>query len=306
MTEAIAALIPVFLVILAGYAARASGLVPEAAWGGVNRVAYNILAPTFMFGEIMRADLSLDELAFTGATMGGFAVMGALGFLLLPLTAGDRPAFASAHQGALRWNTFVILAASAAILGPEASALITLIMGPSIPLVNIITVLVHARWGHAQNPSLRGIARSLLVNPIRIACAAGLLLNLAGVRLTGHIEALGRIIGNGALGTTLLCVGAGLAPAAMLSRPVLMASAVLMKLVLAPIVFIGLGRLAGLDGLHLACLAMIGAAPSPPGAYTLTREMGGDPQLMAGLITATTLLSAITIPTALALSSGLP
>jgi hypothetical protein len=305
MNEAVSALIPVFLVIVAGYGARASGVVPEAAWAGVNRLAYNILAPTFMFGEIMRAHLTLEELAFTGATMGGFALMGALGFLLLPLSGDDRPAFASAHQGVLRWNTFVILAASAAILGPEASALITLVMGPSIPLVNVITVLVHARWGHGQNPTFRGIVKSLLVNPILIACAAGLILNLAGVRLTGYLDPLARIIGNGALGVTLLCVGAGLAPTAMLARPALMVSAVVLKLAIAPIVFITLGRLAGLDGLHLACLAMIGAAPAPPGAYTLTREMGGDARLMAGLITATTLLSAVMLPLALEFAARL-
>ena len=95
------------------------------------------------------------------------------------------------------------------------------------------------------------------------------------------------------------------APAAMLARPALMVSAVVLKLAIAPIVFITLGRLAGLDGLHLACLAMIGAAPAPPGAYTLTREMGGDARLMAGLITATTLLSAVMLPLALELAARL-
>jgi malonate transporter len=302
MTPLVAALAPVFLVILTGWAARGSRLVPEAAWGGVNRLAYNVLAPTYMFTEIMRADITFSEITYIGITMAGFVVMGAVAFILLPLTRGDRSAFASAHQGALRWNAFVTLAASAALLGPEASALVALIMGPTIPIVNVMTVTVHARWGHGQNPSLKGVLRSLATNPLVIACLAGFALNLAGLRLTGPAADYAAILGRGALGVTLLCVGAGLDLGAIAARPTLMFASILLKLAVAPFVFVGLGVLAGLDGLHLACLAIIGAAPSPPAAYILTREMGGDPRLMAGHITATTLLSALAIPAALALA----
>jgi len=107
------------------------------------------------------------------------------------------------------------------------------------------------------------------------------------------------IVGRGALGVTLMCVGAGLDLKAISARPVLMAAAVVVKLVVAPLVFVGIGLAMGLSGMHLAVLAICGAAPSPPAAYILTREMGGDPRFMAGHITATTLLSAAAIPAAI-------
>ena len=77
------------------------------------------------------------------------------------------------------------------------------------------------------------------------------------------------------------------------------AIAVAVKLLVAPLVFIGIGLALGLSGTHLAVLAICGAAPSPPAAYILTREMGGNPQFMAGHITATTLLSSLAIPSAI-------
>jgi predicted permease len=295
MMQIAVALAPVFLAILAGWGARISRVVPETAWTGVNRLAYMILAPVFMFTEIVRADLSFEEVSFAIAGVASFAAMGVLGFALWPV-AGSGPTFASAHQGVVRWNTFVILAASAAVLGPEGAALVALLMGPGIPVVNVITVSVHSRWGEGQNASLGGVLRSLVTNPLLIACLLGLAINLSGIDLPGPAMDFLTIIGRGALGVTLMCVGAGLDLRAITARPGLMAAAVGMKLVVGPLVFVGMGLMAGLQGVHLAVLAIAGAAPSPPAAYILTREMGGDPRFMAGHITATTLLSAVAIP----------
>jgi predicted permease len=298
MMQIAVALAPVFLAILAGWGARISRVVPETAWTGVNRLAYMILAPVFMFTEIVRADLSFEEVSFAIAGVASFAAMGVLGFALWPV-AGSGPTFVSAHQGVVRWNTFVILAASAAVLGQEGAALVALLMGPGIPVVNVITVSVHSRWGEGQNASLGGVLRSLVTNPLLIACLLGLAINLSGIDLPGPAMDFLTIIGRGALGVTLMCVGAGLDLRAITARPGLMAAAVGMKLVVGPLVFVGMGLMAGLQGVHLAVLAIAGAAPSPPAAYILTREMGGDPRFMAGHITATTLLSAVAIPVSL-------
>jgi predicted permease len=306
MTTLLAALAPVFLVILAGWGARAGKLVGEAAWGGVARLAYMILSPVFIFTEILRADLTFSALTYAVVGCAGFAVMGVIGFAMLPIAGkGGGHAFASAHQGVVRWNTFVILAASLSLLGEPASALVALLMGPAIPVVNVITVSVHSRWGEGQNPSLTGVLKSLATNPLIIACLAGLAINLSGVEMGQVASDTLAVIGRGALGVTLMAVGAGLDLKAIAARPVLMSAAVGIKLVVAPLVFIGLGLAAGLHGLHLWCLALCGAAPSPPAAYVLTREMGGDPRFMAGHITATTLLSVISIPAALALAKAL-
>lgn len=297
MSGLFVALAPVFLAILAGWSARLTKVVPEAAWAGVNRLAYMILAPVFMFTEIVRADLSFAQLSFAAAGVLSFIAMGVLGFALLPIAPG--PVFASAHQGTIRWNTFVILAAAAAAFGPEGSALVALLMGPGIPVVNVMTVAVHSRWGEGQNPSLRGVARSLLTNPLLVACVLGLAVNLSGLELPPSVMDVLTIIGRGALGVTLMCVGAGLDLKAISAKPGLMVAGVAMKLLVAPLVFIGIGLALGLQGMPLAVLAICGAAPSPPAAYILTREMGGDPRFMAGHITATTLLSALAIPVAI-------
>jgi predicted permease len=45
-----------------------------------------------------------------------------------------------------------------------------------------------------------------------------------------------------------------------------------------------------------AVLVLFFALPSAPTAYVLTRQLGGDAHLMAGVITLQTLLSALSLP----------
>lgn len=305
MSTMLIALAPVFLAIFTGWLARATRIVPEAAWGGITRLVYTVVGPTYLFLQVARVDLSFEDLAYVEAALASFLVMGALGFALLPICFNQRHAFASAHQSVTRWNAFVLLAASEAMMGPEATALIALIMGPAIPIVNVMIVWVHARWGEGQNPSFSGIMRSLATNPMIIACSAGLIVNFAGLAPTGFIGEFLDIIGRGALGIALMCVGAGLNLTAISAKPGLMAASLAIKLIAGPAVFIAAGLAFGLTGVHLACMAIVGASPSPPAAYVLSSEMGGDPRFMAGHITASTILSALAIPAALAIAQML-
>ena len=58
----------------------------------------------------------------------------------------------------------------------------------------------------------------------------------------------------------------------------------------------------GASPLAAAVAAGVGSTPAAAAGYTLSREMGGDSRLMAAIITATTLLSFITMPIAIALT----
>jgi hypothetical protein len=74
------------------------------------------------------------------------------------------------------------------------------------------------------------------------------------------------------------------------------------KLLLMPaILFTGV-TLAGAGPLEAAVAAGLGATPTAAAGYTLAREMGGDAQLVAAIITATTILSFITMPIVIGLT----
>jgi len=66
----------------------------------------------------------------------------------------------------------------------------------------------------------------------------------------------------------------------------------------------GVARLTGLPTMETTILVLFFALPTAPTAYVLTRQLGGDSHLMAGIITLQTLLAAASLPLILLLLEG--
>ncbi|MDT4874191.1 hypothetical protein FQZ97_1094790 [compost metagenome] len=58
-----------------------------------------------------------------------------------------------------------------------------------------------------------------------------------------------------------------------------------------PLLAFAIARVLGLPPMESAVLVLFFALPTAPTAYVLTRQLGGDSHLMAGIITLQTLLS---------------
>jgi predicted permease len=303
VSNVFAALAPVFLLIALGWGARAARILPDETWGAVNRFGYFLPYPAFLFTTVARADLHANNAGpFLAACLCGFAAMAGLA-LSTRLFFKNGPAFTSVFQGALRWNGFVILAGAASLYGPRGEELIALAFGPLVLVVNLICVAVLARWGAHRVVSARALAGQILGNPLVLGSAAGLLFNSLGFENLGAATDALDLIGQSAMPLALVCVGAGLELGPLRRGGYAIATASTLKLVAAPAVLFGAAHLFGLDAVSAAVCAGIGATSTAAASYTLAREMGGDARLMAGIITATTLLSFFTMPIAVALTS---
>jgi len=291
------ALIPIFGVIMLGWALRRSKLVRTELWLGVNRLSYQALLPALLFSTISTAEFEgLQAGPFLIAVTLAFAVMGAIALAMKPFVP-DGPAYTSLFQGAVRWNGFVLLALALPVFGPEGAALAALVFAPTVPLINVMCVAVLTVWGvSAFKPDAARVAVRIAGNPLIIACLAGIAANSLGLFQTGPVADTAALAGRAALPLILLAIGAGLDFSALKARPGLLALAVALKLVAAPLVFYALGRLFGVDGMALALLTAIGATPGAAASYVLASELGGDARLTAGHVTATTLLAFIALP----------
>jgi predicted permease len=214
----------------------------------------------------------------------------------------DGPAFTSVFQGATRWNGFVILAAGDALYGAGGGEMIALAFGPLVLLVNVLSVAVLARWGAQRLVSARAIAAQVAGNPLVLACAAGLVVNALGVGEMGVLTDTLRLMGAAAMPLALVCIGAGLELAPLRRGGGYVATSTALKLVAGPAVLFASAQAFGLSPQAAAICGGIGATSSAAASYTLAREMGGDARLMAGIVTATTLFSFITMPIAIALT----
>jgi malonate transporter and related proteins len=301
--DVFSALAPVFILIALGWLARNRRIAEPEAFGAVNRFGYFVLYPAFLFTIITGADFSGGEaLPFVLGVLLGFAVMIALALALRFVFSGDGPAFTSVFQGALRWNGFPLLAAAPALYGPQGTELIGLVFGPLVFMVNIVCVIVLARWGSAKAASWRALVDQIIANPLILGCAAGLLAQALGLTDLGPLSEALRLLGQAAMPVALITVGAGLDFKALRADGAKVAASSALKLLVAPAVLWATATACGVSPLAAAVAAGIGATPAAAAGYTLAREMGGDIRLIAAIITATTVVSFVTMPIAISLA----
>lgn len=290
-------LIPVFLVIGLGFILKRRGFPGEGVWLPLDQLNYFILFPALLLYTLATADLTSFDvwpMAFALAT-------GQITIIVI-LIIGRRfyhlsgPAFSSVFQGAVRWNTFVALAAIASLYGNAGLTMAAVAVAVLVPIAN--TSCVIALTHYALNESIHpvAIAKVLVKNPLLIACALGIFLNASGLGLPGALAITAKIIGDASLTLGLLSVGAGLSIGHMIEQkiPVLYTST--LKLLVMPLVMMVACMIFGVDGLPRLVVLICASVPGATSSYVLARQLGGDLNLMASIITGGTILAVITMP----------
>jgi malonate transporter and related proteins len=309
VTSVLASLIPVFLVIAIGWAARATGFVNEQHWAGMERVTYVIFFPALVIDTLVRADLSsVPVLGVGGALAGAILLMAAL--LLsarLPLQRWlslDGASFTSLFQGATRWNTFVALAIAASLFGSRGVALMAVAVAAMVPLLNVLAIYVFLRYAGGPRQRHLQVLRTFATNPFIWSCAVGLCLN----PLLPYLPKVGlsfvEVIGKAALAAGLLVVGAGLDVHSLARPKATHCVAIVLKLILMPLMAVALARAFGVEGLDLSVAVVAASVPTASASYVLARQLGGNAPLMAEILTLQTLVAALTMPLVMAFLGG--
>lgn len=301
MLEAISAIVPVFVCIVLGVVLRRTGFLADGFWQPAERLTYYVLFPALLVSNLATADFGgVPALELAGVlvavTLGAAAGM-ALLRPLLPWISG--PAFSSIMQGTIRPNTFIGLAAAAVMWGSQGMALMAVGLAALVPVVNLLSVLALLFYAAPRRPTLRELLKPLASNPLILSCLVGLALNAAGIPLPLGIGPTLKSLGTASLPIGLLAVGAGLNLKALRGSgsPVLLSG--LFKLLLLPAMAAAATSALGMPAVVVAVATLYSAQPCSPSSYVLARQMGGDAEVAASIITAQTLLAALTIPAVL-------
>lgn len=302
MLAVYAALAPVLLLIALGYGLRRWGFPGEAFWPYAERITYFVFFPALLVHGLAGASLGgLEVLPMAGALVASVLAMTlALGRLRERLT-GDGAAFTSVVQGSIRMNTYVGLALATGLYGAAGLTLAAVAIAVLVPTVNVVSVVTLGRHAGARPLDVAALPRLLLGNPLILACALGIALNASGLGLPGVLGDGVELAGQAALPLGLLCVGAGLDPAAARqARPLVIAACVL-KLVAMPLLAAFACAIFRVEGLTATIAILFAALPGAPASYVLARQLGGDAPLMAAILSAQLLAATLTLPLMLAL-----
>ncbi len=289
-------LLPDFLLIVLGLALVRFTKLNRSVWDGVERLVYFVLFPALLFSTTSRGHANLvdtRDLVLAGAAMLLLGI--ALAYGAFWARNVDPRCVASGVQTAFRFNSYIALAVADRVGGAPAVSLVAVLIAVGVPLCNVAAVWALAR--HAQS----NVWGELLRNPLLIATLSGLAVHALGWTLPAPVVPVLDRLGQASIALGLMTVGAGLQWRGLHRELPLGLWFLAIRHLLLPLAAMALAWALTLPPLQALVLVLFAAMPTASSAYVLAARMGGDGPYVAGLVSLSTVLGAISIPLFLAL-----
>ncbi|MET1076937.1 MAG: AEC family transporter [Pseudomonas sp.] len=296
MLSVFLSVLPIFLLIVTGYVAKRWFVRDEQVWGYFEKLTYYLFFPALLINELSKSNFNQANTSEAViATVAATLVVAVLIFISKRLFSIDDALFTSIFQGGVRYNSYVFIAMSQSLYGTEGVALSGIFIAYMIVLTNILSVIVMNTYGEGSKKSLRGAAVALMKNPLIVSALLGLVLNAAGFRPAGAIADYLGYLAHAATPLSLMAVGAGLIVVMDAQKVAATLYSVVLKLLAMPAFTLVFIKVFAATGLAANIALLYAAVPCAGNAYILARQMGGDAESMASIITWTTVFSALTI-----------
>ena len=302
MLEIVLVILPVFLLIFLGQVCRRRAFPGDGFWAPAETLTYYLLLPALIVLTLAEADFAgLAVWPMALAMAGAILLMTGLVAALRPVLRVDGPGFTSVYQSVVRLNGYIGLSVAFGLYGETGLAVASVAVATFVPLVNVGSTYMLARYGTAAQPDLGRVLRQVAANPLILACLLGGLFNLSGLGLPSVVGDMLRILSRAALPIGLLAVGAGLDLAAARHAKSVAAISSALKLIALPAMTYALARAFGADPVTLTVGVLFTALPVATSSFILARQLGGDTGLMANLCAVQTLLAMVSLPLVLVL-----
>ncbi|MFZ6758110.1 AEC family transporter [Undibacterium sp. Ji50W] len=288
-------LFPDFTLILLGFLLARHAHWGGHFWAGVEKIVYFIMFPALLFYTTARTQFDfhstrhLLQVAVFATACGML-----LGWCAKFLFKTAPRIFESGVQTAFRFNSYIALALASRLAGEQGTALMALLIGFLVPLCNMAAVYALA---HNSGRLLKEIAS----NPLVVGTASGVLFSVLQIQLPEGIAATLSRLGNASIALGLLAVGAGIRVSGLNEAKGIASYFLAVKLLALPLIALLLGRWVELPLLQLQIAVIFCALPTASSAYVLAARMGGNGPFVAFLISASTVLSVLTLPVWLSL-----
>ena len=289
------AVLPIFLLMAVGYAARCFHLLDRADVEKINRIVFRAFMPVMVFYNLYSSDLSS---AMRGSLL-GYAAIGVLAEYLLSL--GYALLFVKEHsrrgvviQGLYRSNFVSIgLPIAESLVGGDLGP-VAMLLAVVIPIFNILAVITLAVF-NGKKPGLKEVMLDILKNPLIIGSVAGIAALLAGLRLPAPLEKVVSQMSGATSPVLLFLLGAFFQFKGMRSHMWELAAVCAGRLVVFPALFLGLAVAIGFHGVELVSLTGVFASSTAIASFTMAQQMDGDAELAGDIVVWTSALCSFTL-----------
>lgn len=296
------ATMPVFLVMVAGYILRRTGMLSEEFIRVGNKFNFNITLPCMLLLNMMDCDIrhTFDGkyvLYCACVTIICIVVI----WLLAKLFLKDKTIVGEFVQGSYRGSAAILGMALLMNISGNTDMAPLMILG-SVPLYNIFAVVVLTFESpeltdsvNSKKENIKKACIGICKNPIILSILGGMLLSYLEVELPVIPYKTINSIGSMTTPLALIVIGAGFEGRKAVKKVVPTLAATCIKLVIQPAVFLPAAVMLDFEPEKIvAALIMLGA-PTTATSYIMSRNMGHEGVLSSSIVVMTTLLSAFTI-----------
>ncbi len=300
MNETFQSVVPIFLIAFLGSILKRKWLKSNEFWSNLEKLSFYILLPAVLFENIIQIP------------KGVFNLFNLIVSLLISITIiasclvyfqyrfkYDNRQFTSIFQGCVRFNNYLFLALSEALMGDDGISIASIVSPYMVIFVNALSVIMFNYYiRENQSSKLRQlylVLFSFLKNPVILASLAGLIflyynfqINLGVLKFIKHLSASGLTI-------SILIIGASLKFNVVNAylKQIILTSAI--KLTIFPFITYGIMFLMDVDKKEQFIGVLFSSIPCSPTASILSKQLKGDSETMSGTITVSTVLSIFTI-----------
>ncbi|MBU1568025.1 MAG: AEC family transporter [Proteobacteria bacterium] len=298
-------LFPIFVLLLLGSVLKRMGLTDSIFLTTADRLIYYFFFPIMLFWKIGGASLDNGiDWDFCLACLCALLAMYLLSTLVIKLLPVADFQAGSFSQSCYRFNTYIGVAVILNSLGAEGVKYFGIMIGFTIPIINLFAVSTCI-WFSGKDVGFRRriviVGRSLVANPLILGCLAGILYSRLFGSFPVFVNNSLSLISSVALPLALISIGGALSFAGVRGNlaPALLGA--LLKLAVLPLLGWLFFYLFNVTGLPFKVGMIFLALPTSTAIYVLSSQMNSDTKLASAAIVVSTLLSFLSLSVALLL-----
>lgn len=280
-----------------GFATRSLGWLSDQSVKQMNACVFHIFLPLLLCFNIR--DTSAGT-AVDGGTLIYALVTTLVCFRLMFLLSGritdQRRNRGVLIQGICRSNYAIFGIPLVMMMYPNSdTSIAALMVAVVVPVFNVMSTIALMVYSDEDHASPGQIIKGILLNPLIIGTAVGVVMWQLGLSLPTLIDKPLRQLGGLTTPLALFLLGASLDFGKAKANLRLLTISVVGKLVLVPLVFLSIAVMLGIRNVSLAALIAVYASPVSVSSFPMAQQMGGNDDLAGGQVVFTTVFSILTV-----------
>lgn len=290
------AVIPMFIFLVIGFIARKAGAVKESELPRLNNMAFKVLFPFLMFGNVYKSRLTevVDVKLLVFCVIAVLAVFFGASIYTC-LVEKDNRSRGAMIQGIFRSN-FVIMGLPLAnnIFGHGNIGITAVCTAVVVPMYNVLAVITLEKYRNGK-ADIRGILVNIAKNPLIVGAFLGIMVSVCRITLPEIVDNVVSDIAGCATPIALMILGASFEFDAVKEKKKNIVRVCAARLAIVPGILLTAGFLLGFRDISFVTLVGVFAAPCAISSFTMAQAMESDHELAGAAVIFTSAFCCLTM-----------